>query len=154
RSLPVTAGRVIQYRADVVSGDDFLDDEASTEASEPREFADITYAGTTLRIAFGDRDMRVGGVLYTAIPAARGAIEVGGVGKQVELTLTLPIDHTLVKRYLQAGTPPKRITVTLWRKQMRSGLVERLWVGNVTSMSCEDDEEAMFRIPSRGSESL
>ncbi|RPH65006.1 MAG: hypothetical protein EHM89_00255 [Acidobacteria bacterium] len=133
----------------------FAEDEASAEDSEPREFCDITYGDVEHRIAFGIRDLQVDSVLYTATPAARGEVGVNASGDTRELVLTLPIDHALPTRYTQQGIPPKKITVTLWRKQVVSGEIERLWVGDITSMACDDKgTEATFRVPSRAGEML
>jgi len=148
-------GRVIPTSVDPTTSDAFYNDEASAEYSQPREFADITYGNVTQHIAFTNRDLRVNGVLYTAIAAARGEIGTNRWNDNKEMTLTLPIDHAIVRRYLQLGVPPQKITVTLWRRQERSGLVERMWTGEVTSMSVDDDNtEATFRVPSRDGEAL
>lgn len=133
----------------------FDEDEGSREQSEPREFFDISINGTvTYRHTSGIRDMFVAPYAYTAIPIERSSLTVVGAGKQGELEITLPLDHALCHRYTEQGVPPKRITVTLWRKQMVSGLIERLWVGDITSMACEGDGVAKFRVPARAGEAL
>lgn len=133
----------------------FDDDEASEQDGAPREFIDITYGNTTHRIATGIRDMQVGAVLYTAIPAARSELGITASGNATELTLTLPINHDLPKRYTQQGIPPKKVTVTLWCKMVVSGEIRQLFTGDVTSMACDDaGTEATFRIPARAAEAM
>lgn len=132
----------------------FDDDEASTQDSEPREFFEISInSGVTVyRHALGTRDMAVDAVLYTAIASERGEIGVNKSGDGKELTLTLPIDHPLAQRYTQNGVPPKKITLSLWRRQS-GGAVERQFVGDITSMSVDDENTlAVFRVPSRAGE--
>jgi uncharacterized phage protein (TIGR02218 family) len=135
--------------------DAVLDIEASQQDNEPRELVDISHGSTTYRLTFCNRDINDGPVLYTAVPGARSEIGVSASGNGKELTLTLPIDHALVRRYVQQGCPPRTIRVTLRRKYVPSGLIEILWVGSITSMSWDDDgSEATFRIPARSAENL
>ncbi len=133
----------------------FRDLEASIESSQPREYCRIAYGTTEHLIAFADRDIVTAeGKIYKAVAADRGQIAVAGAGKSTALELTLPLDHAFVKRYLSQGTPPRLITFTLWRQQA-DGSVEQQFVGEITSMNVDDDNtSAVFRVPSRASESL
>jgi hypothetical protein len=136
--------------------DPILDIESSEQDSEPRELLDIAHGTVLHRITFGTRDVNEGLNVYTAVAGARGEIGVIGSGNaQRELTLTLPINHAFVRRYLQQGVPPGKITVTLRRKYVPSGEIELLWRGEITSMSADDDgTEASFRVPARTGEAL
>lgn len=132
----------------------FEDLESSVESSMPREFCKIVHGTTQYRIALGNREIVASGLVYTPIAADRGVISVAGSGKDTALELTLPIDHALVKRYLNQGTPPNRIAFTLWRQQS-DGSIQQQFVGDITSMNVDDGNTmAVFRIPSRASESL
>lgn len=151
-----TVAHVVQAPgADIATGDAFLDDEMSAEDSQPREFLDITHGTTTHRIACGTRDLAVGADVYGAIPSARGDLGVATVGNPKELSLTLPSDHALVRRYSALGCPPRTITVTLWRKQLRSGEIRVAFTGEIDSMGYDNDGiEATFRIRERASLAL
>jgi len=119
----------------------FAEDEASVAHSRIIEFYDIVLSSvpTPYRLAAGNRDLQVGSNLYVATPALRTELvapQVDGSGSS-GLTLSLPIDHAIVKRWFQGGVPPRKTTVTAWRKQERSAALEQQWIGLVTSMSCE-----------------
>lgn len=125
------------------------------EIYDPREYFEIVTGTATYRVASGVRDIAIGGLVYTAIAMARGAIGANAAGTAKELELTLPVDHPLVTRYLQQGVPQHRITVTAWSKDIGTGVIKRIWVGNVTSMSVDEEgTEATFRVPSRAGEAL
>lgn len=130
--------------------------EASEQDSSPRELIDIVHGTVAYRITFADHDLADGTNVYTATPGARGEIGVVGVGNtQKEMTLTLPIDHALARRYLAQGNPPKLITVTVRRKYYPSGDIEQQWVGEITSMGCSDDgTQAVFRVVARAGKAL
>lgn len=150
-----TSAHVISVADDITTGDDFLDDEMSAENSQPREYMDIVHGTTTYRIAFGTRDMEVGSNVYPALPAARGEVGVASSSSRKEMTLTLPSNHALVRRYCQMGNPPKKIMATLYRKQLRSGL-SRVWFsGQISALEFSNDgTEATFTIPERAGEVL
>lgn len=139
----------------------FYDDQASAEANQPREFYVIEVgdpAVTTYRVASGNRDLVVNidgmtSVVHEAIAVARTDVGVPSSGQSKDLTLTLPVDHALVKRYLLQGVPPKVVNVRVYELQVVSGEFEQIWVGKVTSMSVEG-EVAKFRIPSRMTETM
>lgn len=118
--------------------DPVLDIESSEQDSSPREIVDIVHGTTTHRITFATKDIAHGSTLYLATPGARGEIGQSASGNTKELHLTLPIDHALVRRYLQAGNPPQVITVTLRRKYLGSSEIETLWVGRIRSMAIDD----------------
>jgi len=136
----------------------FLEDESSADASEPREFYDIVLPTVTYRHASGTRDIVAFGNVYTAIPIARSALEVNRVGDSKDLVLKLPINHELAKRWVQYNNPPKTVTVTVWRKEIRSAVIEKFWIGNITSMGIEggrgseSERVATFRVPFRAGE--
>lgn len=136
----------------------FYDDEASAEDSQPREYYVIAIGnpapvGEITYIASGNRDIEISGRIYTAVAMARSEIGVAAAGQGKELSLILPVDHALVRRYLRGGVPPKTITVTVYRLQVTSGESETIWTGRVTSMAV-DGRVAKFRIPSRATESM
>jgi uncharacterized phage protein (TIGR02218 family) len=116
----------------------FLDDEGSVDASEPREFFDITMGATVYRLTSGTRDISIDGVLYKAEAMTRrslGVPQLSRAGDQ-SLSVILRVNHPIVRRWYQQGVPPKTATVTAWRKQMRSQVVEQIWAGSIASIDC------------------
>lgn len=129
----------------------FLSAAQSVEDSEPRELVVISINddSTVYRHTSATRDIVYDGVLYTAIAIDRGEIAVTMPAVENDMILMLPIDHAVVRRYCQAGIPPKRVTVTVYRQD--GGETEIIWVGDVTSMNAEG-RVAKFRVPSRAGE--
>lgn len=125
--------------------------EKSVEDAEPREYFTLSLNDgvTVYRHTTGSRDLVVAGVTYTAIAAARGEIAITMPGEEKDLTLTLPIDHPLARRFPQQSQPPSKITFTLYRQI--GGETRQAWVGDVAAMSAEN-RTAKFRIPSRAGE--
>lgn len=133
----------------------FSADESSIEDSLPREGFEIQHGAERYRLASGSRNILIGSNLYVAFPVGRseyGVAFVGGSG-QNELSIRLPLSHPFTKRYFQNGIPPKKITVTARRKQVRSGQVERFWFGEITSCSVED-HVALFRAPALSADAI
>lgn len=129
----------------------FDQDEASVQSNQPEEYYDIVLStGVTYHIASGNRDLLVGATIYTAIPAARGALAIskvdGNTGTNLELSL--PVNHPFIQRCFQYGVPPRQTTVTAWRRQKRSLVSEQMWVGLVTSIACSGNI-AKLLIPAR-----
>ena len=114
-----------------------------------KEYATISYGTTTHQIAFTERDLLVAGALYTATAAKVGPIGVQATGGDKAATITLPIDHAFVRRYLQQGIPPGKIAVTI-NRQLDDLSVEKRWSGEIGGMSVDDAcVEATFRIISK-----
>ncbi len=134
--------------------DPFLVDEASVEDSQPREFYKIVQSeAVTYFIASGDRDVVYDGDTYVAEPIARTEVGLASTG-DFALSVRLPLSHGLCQRYLSAS-PPIRVFVTVYRKQLNSGVVEVIWQGNVTSLAANmKDHVADFQIPSRLSRAI
>lgn len=118
----------------------FLDDEASTEESDPREFYDIAIGATVYHLTSGSEDIEVNGIVYRAEAMERGPLELVqlGGGSEQALTMKLRVDHPIVRRWFKQGIPPKSATVVAWRLQVRSGVVERFWTGDIASIDCEE----------------
>lgn len=129
----------------------FFEDEKSAEDSQPREFYEIVQSSAvTYRIASGVRDISYGGNTYKAAPAARTEITVDLLSAEAQLTLALACTHPLVERFFSQGSPPRQISVRVFRMQLRSGEVEEIWAGIVTSVAFDSKElVAKFAIPSR-----
>jgi hypothetical protein len=125
--------------------------EASIQDSAPREFFDIALPTVTYRVASGNRDLNIGGLIYTAIPVARGEISVDTAKSRRELELSLPINHAVAQRWTLQGLPPAQITVTAWRLQDGAGEYERVWLGRIIAMTA-DGVIAKFRVTSRAGE--
>jgi uncharacterized phage protein (TIGR02218 family) len=125
--------------------------EASVQDSSPVELVEIVRSdGVTHRHTSGSRDVEYGGQIYTAIPISRTSISVSMPGESDEdVSLTMPIDHPLVKRWTQQMTPPQRVSVSILRQN--GGETRQIWAGDITSMAC-DRNVAKFRIPSRPGE--
>lgn len=118
----------------------FLDDESSAADNEPREFYDITIGVTAYRLASGTRDLSISGTFYAAEAMKRSSLTIAQLrrGGDQALTLSIRVNHPIVRRWFQQAVPPKTANVIAWRKQERSGLVERIWTGVIASVDCED----------------
>lgn len=131
--------------------DPFLDDEGSEQDNRPREFYQLDVAGVTYYLTSADHDLAHEGQVYTAEPMMRESQRVvtarDGGGNNV-FALTIRVDHPIVRRWFKMGVPPQQATVTGFRKQMRSGLVEQIWRGAIVSVSCETDGVAKLNIAS------
>jgi hypothetical protein len=131
-----------------MSADPFLDAEAGVESSQPREFYEIVQsAAVTYRIASGSRDIVYNGQTFTAYPSARTEMPVDIITQPVSLTLALPLSHPLVQRYVSLGSPPRQISITIYRRQLGVG-DEVMFLGLVTSMGI-DSHIAKFMLESR-----
>jgi hypothetical protein len=132
--------------------DTMLTAESSSEGSRPIELYDIAInptTGSTWHLCSGVRDVFAFDRVYTALAMVRSQVAAVGAGAADRaLEVTLPIDHPLVKRYLQQGIPPRSVTVTVWRHQEAAEAPERIWSGDVTSMACAQ-ATATFRVSSR-----
>lgn len=117
--------------------------------STPREYATISYGTTTHLMSFTERDLVVGGVVYPAIAGARGEIGIASPGGNTKTTtITLPIDHAFVARYLQGGVPPGKIAATIMRQEYDASTVQQ-WSGEIDGCQMSDDcTEATFNIVS------
>jgi uncharacterized phage protein (TIGR02218 family) len=113
-------------------------DEFSKQSGQPVEYIDIALPMETYHIACGNRDLVIGSTLYKAIPARRSPIEVPQPAADKQLTISLPVDHDVVRRWLQLGVPPRSVPVTLWRMQQRSQVSEQIWKGVVLSLAVDD----------------
>lgn len=123
--------------------DMFLADEGSVQDSLPLELFEFTLGAVVYRITSGTEDIVHDGEVWRVEAIARGPlqlVELGGEHGEHALTIALRIDHPIVKRWLKQGVPPKTATVTVYRKQVRSGIAERLWGGSIASIDCEDSE--------------
>lgn len=136
------------------SDDPFVADEAGD--SRPREFYDIVQsAAITYHVASGQRDIVWNGVTYTASPLSRSEVGISAVSGDFSVTFSLSMDHPLCQRYMALVSPPGLVSVTIWRKQLNSGLVEQIWSGDITSIAFDsEDHVAKFTIPSRMSRTL
>jgi hypothetical protein len=122
--------------------DQYLADESGIESSQPREIYDIVQSSAvTHHIASGQQDIVFNGITYKASPASRSNVGMPGSGQSQDITptLILPLSHPFCQRYASLGVPPQQCTVTIWRKQLNSGLVEQIWFGYVTSMSFDSE---------------
>lgn len=148
----MTTATVIRNVAGTSTGDAFYDAEASAEDSEPRELVEISINdGVTIyRHTSATRDIVYAGERYTAIALARDAVMVTMPSESSnDVSLSLPIDHALCRRYTQQATPPKKIAVAIRRQN--GGATEIVWAGFITSMAAEG-RIARFRVPSRAGE--
>lgn len=139
--------------------DPFLDLEASIQSSAPREMFHIIQSdAVSYFIASGTRDIAfpdgffIGSVFhlpctFVAYPSARTEVGVASIGKDAEVTLGLPLAHPLAQRYVSMGSPPREVTVTIYRQQP-GGPIEQIMNGVVTSMGIER-HLAKFLIESR-----
>jgi hypothetical protein len=131
-----------------MSADPYLDAEGSVESSQPREFYEIVQsAAVTYRIASGTRDIIYNGNTFTASPLARTELPVDVITQHASLTLAIPLSHPLVQRYVQLSSPPRQISVTIYRRQLGVG-DEVMFLGLVTSMGIQG-HIAKFMLESR-----
>lgn len=127
-------------------------DDNSTEDSQPRDgFEFICSNGETYRLTSSVNNLTINGNFYTASTISRSEIAVSSVTKEAELTVSIDVRHPMAQRYLTIGVPQRRIEVNVWRKQLTSGEVERVWRGYVTSGN-PDGYIMNFRIPARSAE--
>ena len=132
----------------------FIEDESSVEDSQPRELYEIKQnLAVTYYIATGARDIEYGGHTYVAMTAARTELTIATISNDSELTLSLPQSHPLVQRYHAKSSPPGQITVTIRTKQMRSGEVEQVFTGVISSLALEG-HLAKFLVQSRFARAL
>ena len=130
--------------------DAVLDIESAEQNDAPRRLITITHGKTTYRLTTSTRNVSYGGALYRAAAAGHGSVGVAGVGDpEKDVTITLPIDHAFVRRYVLQGVPPRKITATIISYYSDS-VAEQVWSGEITSMAVDDrNTEATFRVPSR-----
>jgi uncharacterized phage protein (TIGR02218 family) len=120
-----------------MSADLFLDAEGGAETSQPREFYDINQTGViTYRIASGSRDITYGGNVYTAQPAARTELGISTTTADLQLALALPLSHGLAQRWVAQSSPPRNVTITIYRQQVGVG-TEVYFTGVVDSMGIQ-----------------
>lgn len=105
--------------------------------------------GVTYRHTSAAHDVVHDGQRYTAIPLERSEATITMPGEEKELTLTLPVDHGLARRWVQMSVPPKRVSVTITR--LEDSTASTVWMGDITSMGVEG-KLAKFRVPSRAGE--
>lgn len=120
--------------------------------NQPREGILFELPVATYRVATGTRNLVIDGFTYTAEPSQRDEVTLATSENGADLVVRLPVKHAVVKRWL-AGAPPKRVRVSVYRKQMTSGESERIWQGDVTSIALEG-RVAALRVPSLLTESL
>jgi hypothetical protein len=120
--------------------DPFLDDEASPQDNEARELYDITIGTNVYHHTSASRSVYVNGTLYTAEAIDRGPITVAQLrdGHDAVMVVKFRVDHPMVRRWFQQGVPPKTASAVVWRQQVRSGEVERIWTGEVASIDADD----------------
>lgn len=131
----------------------FLEDEASVQESRPREGYHIVSPIGEFFLHSGTRDISIAGTVYYASAIERGPIQLSPINMSKEMTISLPVSHALAQRYNAGGVPPKTISATVWRKQLRSGIVERFWSGYFQSMGI-DGRIATFLVPQRSGQAL
>lgn len=132
-----------------MSADLFLDAESGIESNQPREFYDILQSSAVrYQIASGTRDIAfpdgffIGSVFhfaatFTAFPMARTEITVNTTTNDGQLTLALPLSHPLAQRWTAQASPPRQVTVTIYRQQLQNGLVEQIKQATIVSMAME-----------------
>lgn len=112
----------------------YLAAESGIESSQPRELYEINQSGLVVyRVASGTRDVVYGGNTYTAQPSARTDLQLSMTTGDVTLTFSLPLAHPLVQRWMASMSPPKNVTVTIYRQQLGVG-TERFFAGVAISM--------------------
>jgi hypothetical protein len=131
----------------------FAEDESSIWHNRPVELFDIVLPTVTYRIAGGNRDVQWGSLIYKATPIKRETLDASQVMRRRELAVSLPVDHPIVQRWFQQGVPPRQVTLTCYRKQERSGVIQRMWSGLVTMIEC-DGSIAKLTVPARTTDSI
>jgi hypothetical protein len=132
----------------------FADDEVSVQLSEPRIGVKITHGVTVYRMTNSVKDTIFYGEVYTATSLKIGETPaIPTSASPSEITVSIPADHPLVRRYSAGGVPPKSILVEFYRLQMNSGQAEIFWIGKILSSSVKD-KVASFAISSTMSQAL
>lgn len=132
----------------------FASDETSVELSEPRIGVKITHGTTVYRMTNSVKDTIFYGEVYAASSLKIG--ENPPIPTSVspgEITISIPADHPLVRRYVAGGVPPKDILVEFYRLQVNSGQSETFWIGKILSIAVKD-KVASFVISSTMSQAL
>lgn len=117
--------------------DPFLDAESGVESSQPRELYEINQTGLVVyRTASGSRDITYDGKKFVAAPIARTDVVVDTTSTDGQLTLALPLSHGLCQRWNNQMSPPRLVTVTIYRQQLGVD-TEVFFQGVVMSMAME-----------------
>jgi uncharacterized phage protein (TIGR02218 family) len=116
--------------------DPFYDDEASIESSFARELYDVSVAGRIFYFNSGIDDFLYNGIVYYAEAGVRSNLTVltSKEGAGEALSVTLRVNHDLVKRWFKIGVPPQQATVSVRRYQQNSQVLERLWSGKLVAV--------------------
>lgn len=117
----------------------YLADEASPEASQPREVIRIVMSLVEYRIATGTRDVVVNGKTYTAGTSARDEVAIASSKATGGVSIRLPITHPVVQRWLVSSASTGIVDVEILRKQVRSGEYRSLYRGRARSLAVQDD---------------
>jgi uncharacterized phage protein (TIGR02218 family) len=124
----------------------WLDDERSTELSQPREGLEIRHGNTVHRIATGSRDRVINGNMFFAASVERGELAVTVSGGSADFEITMPTSHAFAQRYF--SSPPTDVSLTVYRLQLNSGQVEQYWTGTI--IGCTSPRKVVtFRCESR-----
>lgn len=135
-------GFVFSATARVVVGDNKK--EQAVELFKIERSDGVTYYHTS-----GVRDVEYDGQRWTAIAMDRSEVAIVMPGEDEDMTLTLPIDHELCRRWVQMMTPPRSVAVTVWRQTSEG--TDQIWYGEITDMGAERSV-AKFRVPSSAGE--
>lgn len=115
----------------------FAQDETSISGSRPREVYTFESPEQTWRLTSSSRAVSLDGQTYHPTTLGRSAAEVTTEQNLSALEIQVAVAHALPQRYLRGGIPPRRINVTVRRKQLNSGEAEQVWIGRVHSMKVE-----------------
>lgn len=117
----------------------YQQDTESVEDSDAREGVEFAYGLVRHRVAFGRRTVTIDGQSYTAFPSQREDLRVSAVADDGELVITLPVTHPMVQRWMAGAVPPRNVSVTVVRKETRSGETQTLYRGAIDSVALEGD---------------
>lgn len=110
-------------------------DEASVANGAPVEAYEFVGSATTWRYTSAIAAVTVDGHSYTPLAGLRRSlVAVGGTKDTPTLTVMLPIAATVVQNYV-FGTPPRSLTLNVYRYQANSAAFEQIWTGEVASIT-------------------
>lgn len=134
----------------------YVSDEASVESGEPTELYEFVGSDPTVNIfryTSADADVTFdpgdggGSRTFTAMPMKRTAVQLTPEGNDPSITVTLPADCQMAKRYIFQIAPPN-LYMTMFRCHIGVGTEEVVvgWEGEVVSWGAKENL-AEFVIP-------
>ncbi len=113
--------------------------EKSVQDATPVELYTIALPRGTYTLTSYDEDVSFGGILYAAVEGGlgRGNIHKTGIGKDRDVTILIPLAHTVAQLLLTYGIE-QGSRVTIDRAYVSAGVKQRKWDGEIVAASSEE----------------